>query len=325
MGHSEQGNPPPTRPSLLSNTESKTTTGVNILSGLEGLGKAKPSAQFPPKKIRSLSIFVILLASGVAALMYLQDSTSSPPIVSSTSKTGTALSPAVALNSEATTASVNPPPDQLAQASSGTAGSLVDSASEKNSAAVANIVDEALEKTGAKNSEHPFSTMVNNEKSETKTSSSAISKVSVPAKKHLTATPSTSTKVASAADQQHSLTPAKNLIASSAESKKEAPQKSKTSNGADSDIALISALISRDNDNHKVKPDKHTQDIVERKPGDKTKNLLARCKNLGGLEADLCRSRICSGPWANESACLAPITTESSVTTNTAEVAIKKM
>jgi hypothetical protein len=44
-------------------------------------------------------------------------------------------------------------------------------------------------------------------------------------------------------------------------------------------------------------------DIVERKSGDSTAGLLQRCKQLGMIEGELCRWRICSGRWDTDTAC----------------------
>ncbi|AIY42726.1 Tail fiber protein [Collimonas arenae] len=44
-------------------------------------------------------------------------------------------------------------------------------------------------------------------------------------------------------------------------------------------------------------------DIVERKSGDSTAGLLQRCKQLGIIEGELCRWRICSGRWDTDTAC----------------------
>ncbi|WP_295757602.1 hypothetical protein [Undibacterium sp.] len=193
------------------------------------------------------------------------------------------------------------PAEQVATSSA--SATSADGLTEKSVPMAATIITEANEKLVVKNEENPFSSMLSNEKDATSASLPA-SAPSIATSKKVVA--SSATKTAGVSDKHASEKSAKNSSIASNEVKKEAPVKSKTSNSAESDIALISALISRDSENHKAKPDKHTQDIVERKPGDKTKNLLARCKNLGGLEADLCRSRICSGQWANESACQAP-------------------
>ena len=85
----------------------------------------------------------------------------------------------------------------------------------------------------------------------------------------------------------------------------------------DNDIALLSALVantskSKDdflgnvNKNVAVKRPSTPSinlDVIERNPGDNTKNLLTRCEKLGGMEAQLCHDRICSGSWQSESAC----------------------
>ncbi|MFZ6747809.1 hypothetical protein [Undibacterium sp. Ren11W] len=316
MGHSEQGHQPNTRPSLLSNSDEKNTTAVNILSGLEGLGKAKPSTQGSGKKISYISLLVILLAGVAASLMYFQNPSTPLQNKGSISKSNLSANPSLASGNAINIASsaISLPNDQQITASAST--TPADGAGEKSAAMAATIITEASEKQVSKNEENPFSSMISNEKIATSASLPTNASATASGKKDDKNSSNIATKTVSAQVKPPSDKPAKNIGIASNDVKKESPPKSKNSTSAESDIALISALISRDTDNHKAKPDKHTQDIVERKPGDKTKNLLARCKNLGGLEADLCRSRICSGQWANESACLAPDNTSSRANSN---------
>lgn len=96
----------------------------------------------------------------------------------------------------------------------------------------------------------------------------------------------------------------------------------------DSDVNILSALVSHgDSVNELAKPAKETAksrqqakkkaaepvlaqnasdggpDIVERKSGDSTAGLLQRCRQLGMIEGELCRWRICSGRWDTDTAC----------------------
>ncbi|PFH08291.1 hypothetical protein BCF11_0644 [Collimonas sp. PA-H2] len=96
----------------------------------------------------------------------------------------------------------------------------------------------------------------------------------------------------------------------------------------DSDVNILSALVSHgDSVNEPAKPAKETAksrqqakkkaaepvlaqnasdggpDIVERKSGDSTAGLLLRCRQLGMIEGELCRWRICSGRWDTDTAC----------------------
>jgi hypothetical protein len=48
-----------------------------------------------------------------------------------------------------------------------------------------------------------------------------------------------------------------------------------------------------------------SREIVERKPNDSSDALLQRCKQLGLIEGQLCRWRICSGRWESDAACKA--------------------
>lgn len=73
---------------------------------------------------------------------------------------------------------------------------------------------------------------------------------------------------------------------------------------ADTDIALLAALVEHSSKPSKAVPER-TRDVVERRDGDSTASLLARCRQLGPIESLLCRSRICSGRWENDAACRA--------------------
>ncbi|MET0321764.1 MAG: hypothetical protein ABW069_13690 [Duganella sp.] len=74
---------------------------------------------------------------------------------------------------------------------------------------------------------------------------------------------------------------------------------------SDTDVTLLTALVA-----HAGKPAsvavERSRDVVERHDGDKTADLLARCKQLGLMEGMLCRSRICSGSWESDAACRVP-------------------
>lgn len=98
---------------------------------------------------------------------------------------------------------------------------------------------------------------------------------------------------------------------------------------ADSDVNILSALVSHgDSVTEQQQPPKAKEtakskqqakkkaaepalaqnasdgpDIVERKAGDSTGGLLQRCKQLGMIEGELCRWRICSGRWDTDAAC----------------------
>jgi hypothetical protein len=101
-----------------------------------------------------------------------------------------------------------------------------------------------------------------------------------------------------------------NQTASGKNIRKPPPQrtKQKPRSKDDTDVALLTALVSAVNEPEKPaqssapklsEPGKKStaanRDIVERTAQDSTESLLARCKRLGVLEGELCRWRICSG------------------------------
>lgn len=140
-------------------------------------------------------------------------------------------------------------------------------------------------------------------------------------------------------DSTHKLKSAKSVEISKANTKREAKPVSRQSNSkekqkngdstanSDSDVNLLEAIVAHstgaDLDANKkpsakqknsskksqVSPKENTKtasrntDIVERKPGDSTEGLLQRCRQLGFIEGELCRWRICSGLWSVEPAC----------------------
>jgi hypothetical protein len=74
---------------------------------------------------------------------------------------------------------------------------------------------------------------------------------------------------------------------------------------SDTDVTLLTALVAHAGQPASVTPER-TRDVVERRDGDRTADLLLRCKQLGLMEGMLCRSRICSGSWESDAACRAP-------------------
>lgn len=81
-------------------------------------------------------------------------------------------------------------------------------------------------------------------------------------------------------------------------------QEQPASNG-DTDVTLLTALVAHAGQPTGATPER-TRDVVERRDGDRTADLLRRCKQLGLMEGMLCRSRICSGSWESDTACRAP-------------------
>lgn len=73
----------------------------------------------------------------------------------------------------------------------------------------------------------------------------------------------------------------------------------------DTDVALLTALVAHAGKPAVVAPER-SRDIVVRREGDSTADLLARCKQLGLIEGMLCRSRICAGRWESDATCRAP-------------------
>lgn len=140
-------------------------------------------------------------------------------------------------------------------------------------------------------------------------------------------------------DSTHKLKSAKSVELSKASTKREAKPVSRQSNSkekqkngdsaanSDSDVNLLEAIVahstgadletnkkpstkqknsskkSQVSQKENTKTASRNADIVERKPGDSTEGLLQRCRQLGFIEGELCRWRICSGLWSVEPAC----------------------
>jgi hypothetical protein len=102
---------------------------------------------------------------------------------------------------------------------------------------------------------------------------------------------------------------------------KPAIQKEHNREADDRDVKLLTALVAstpitkeQSTKTHNTKhttskpqtsPKDDSRDVVERKPGDSTASLLARCKKLGMIEGELCRWRICSDRWDTDPVCKA--------------------
>ncbi|HEV7815136.1 MAG TPA: hypothetical protein VGP06_08580 [Janthinobacterium sp.] len=80
-----------------------------------------------------------------------------------------------------------------------------------------------------------------------------------------------------------------------------------TASAADSDVALLTALVAHaNNQTLPAAPEGRSaanRDVVQSKESETTESLLQRCKQLGLIEGMLCHSRICSGRWDSEAAC----------------------
>ncbi|MFA5169941.1 MAG: hypothetical protein WC426_00100 [Sulfuriferula sp.] len=121
--------------------------------------------------------------------------------------------------------------------------------------------------------------------------------------------------------------------------KKPATDKVHTSEPDDHDVKLLTALVAttpiakeQPAKTHESKT-KYTnnklqtksiakedsRDVVERKPGDSTANLLARCKKLGMIEGELCRWRICADRWDTDPVCKANAHPKASTPDNPAQ------
>lgn len=136
-------------------------------------------------------------------------------------------------------------------------------------------------------------------------------------------------KVSSAADTQGKPAPEKKIGSKKREAKKHEAKTmasgssgmKKEKNGSkDKDVDLIAALLS-----HVVhsragsasekgsgisgvstvskRAQEPARDIVLQSSGESTESLVRRCQNLGFLEGQLCRIRICSGLWGVDPAC----------------------
>ncbi|WP_211463069.1 hypothetical protein [Collimonas silvisoli] len=119
------------------------------------------------------------------------------------------------------------------------------------------------------------------------------------------------------------------LVSRSVQEKKTTTQKATkaaAAQPADSDVNILTALVSHGESVTEPPKTKETAkskqtakkkaaepvlarntadapDIVERKSGDSTGGLLQRCKQLGLIEGELCRWRICSGRWDSDPSC----------------------
>lgn len=321
MRYSEQGSQQTSRPSLLSNIDNKNLPSINILSSLEN--HKKTSTQLLQKKHLYWTLAVIAISVGAIALGYKNER---PP----TTKTATPLVASTKSNAiEITYAPLSTVRLDQTVSSSLPLSNGIDA--EKISGLTAVIINDSTESKKSNNPEDPFAHMLatdemataplptNNNSKESTNKPKGIDSI-YHQSKHTKMIPPEKTSPKHGSSK---LAP-QSIAINNVEQKNELNQQTKAAKlSTDSDITLLSALITHENtipfvsgvnklkvregstNGSKIRYRKHSQDIVERQSGKSTKGLLFRCKKLGGLEAKLCRTRICSGQWATESACTA--------------------
>ena len=331
MGHSEQASQQHTRPSLLSKSDSNNPASINILSSLEVHKKTKVSKHFSQKKLWYFALVVIAITASTTTLLFKNEQA---PATNAKPAATKAMEPLIASTKSNIDElkSIEPTATEKNQAISSSLPLNSEAILGKTSGLAALIINEPTEKSKLQNTENPFIDML--AIGETMTIPTPTSKVpAISAEKvkliKPTLVPSKPVKatnfkgISNKSDSEKTVP--ESIAVNNVEQKNEPNQKPKTSNSlTDNDITLLSALISHENTTRsgtiekntkvrqgttnisKMKTDKQNQDIVERRSGNNTKNLLLRCKKLGGLEAKLCRIRICSGQWANELACAVP-------------------
>ncbi|WP_394777957.1 hypothetical protein [Undibacterium sp.] len=331
MGSPEEAKRGPSKPSLLSTSDDTNTAsnpGKSILSDLENGGKAKPVSKHISKPVKPASkrgwavalAAIVAVGAGAAALLH-GNAENAPrasiaavaaaPVQAATPKTevvpvATEAAPPSAAY-VASTASAVATTVATAEAPASTVHSDEDTG--KVSGLAALIVDDPVEAKTKKADDAPANTTA------VRPAAVAVaSKKAIAAKEKSRA--SATTLAAHDAKEKSRKAQAKAVAHATAKAPEKAKPKSPAINPAnDSDIALLTAIVAHEKaepfaslqstagSSRKTKPDGRNRDIVERKAGDTTESLLQRCKRLGSLEGDLCRSRICAGHWDTDAAC----------------------
>ena len=295
-------------PNLLSNSNRNNSPTINILSSLENRKNVKKSNKFGRKKMWTAAFFTAAVI-GIAGFLQFGNlqilAVNNDQAPSQNSKPDRSAKPLVNINLQSEVKASTKPVEPLIVDDVNTtlesSAILVELPSYNEKIAVSR---ETLSNTDQQKA------LASDSKESSPTSRTTISSTS---QKPSTKTPS------------HNMEAKKQGIAKQddIEKKNKDPLKIHQSTEKnspktyDSDIALLSALVantakSRDdlsgNMNRPTSKKKPMTtainlDVVERNPSDNTRNLLARCEKLGGMEAKLCHDRICSGSWQLESAC----------------------
>lgn len=311
MGSPEEAKRGPSKPSLLSTSDDTNTAsnpGKSILSDLENGGKAKPVSK-PPSKPVSKSVnpaskrvwgvaLAAIVAVGAGAAALLHGNTENEP------RASVAAAPVEAAAPKA--AAVVPVVTEAAPPSATPAAVTTVAAAEAPATTV-----HSEEDTGKVSG---LAALIVDDPVEAKTKKADDAPASAAAVKPATA--AVASKKAIAAKEKSRKAQAKAVAHATAKAPEKAKPKLPAVNPAnDSDIALLTAIIAHEKaepfaslqstagSSRKARPDGRNRDIVERKAGDTTESLLQRCKRLGSLEGDLCRSRICAGHWDTDAAC----------------------
>lgn len=317
MGSPEEAKSSSSKPSLLSTSTSADSANVQssrILSGLESSGRINQSVARPKKRRNwSLGIGAIaIVIAGIAAFFIFDDSTEPTQAARPSNQLATA-----------TTATVNPKNipatiAELAPVANSASTAQTNQASEQETGKISGLAALIVNDNGEQSKANSLDSMLAATATGTAVVSATKNKSALSDEKKKKS--SASTKILASNDKQEkskSVDKAKKIATSttSASSDKVKSSTRSSSQAADSDVALIAAIVAHDkalpvpaSDNSKassdkIKVDERSRDIVERKPGDTTESLLQRCKNLGSLEGGLCRSRICAGRWSSDAAC----------------------
>lgn len=279
MQHPEQPKSSPSRPSLLSATESNDTEHARILGSVSAKERQNSSSNIGKKSL------VWLLLGGVAitaAWGLINRTGSNAPTVD---KYAPATTPPIAA-----TAPSAPTAPEAVLAAAPSAATIINVDEKPSGPATSNTKD---------SHQDPLANLREAEaQAPSHTISAALGStpIDAPAKPHVEVQPTQRAEPVKVVAER---------------SKPAPPTPSKSVDPIDNDVSLISALVAHT----EVEPQpaqnptkraakKPTQDIVERRAGDNTAALIKRCKRLGGAEAKLCQRRICAG-HGTEAACKA--------------------
>lgn len=319
MGYAEKGDQQRLIPSLLSNSDHDESFRVDILSSLDKRQKIDGVKKYPSLKLRYFVSVIFICAFALAVLFY--KTTENTKWISAKP----AIPPKLVAVTNTSISHADIPPATPDQNVSLPLSKDVTFSLEIIPDVAATIIDDTNDKI-------PVIAADNSLKNE----NHGKPRTAWPEGKSIVVThPKVSTKLASARDKGNSALTVK-AVSSGKESTTlfaadnivnneitlhSNQKQSGNSAASDSDIILLSALVAHENTiqnqlkERKIKNDTLSNiskkqkkreanlDIIERKTGHSLKSLLLRCSKLGGLEATLCRKRICKGRATAELAC----------------------
>lgn len=291
------------RPNLLSGSAATENSSGSILNALEG--KESPSSAIAQKKsgvVRAALVIALLAATGVGVFF-------------AWGQRGSQVDTAMTANAQTTLAAKELPSSTPALAAN-------DAAPPEKTESQAAVIENDPVSHSEKSDSIPVQASTDPRTKLTETLEAGVPVTSTALAKALEEPKVSKSKPASKSVDA----PLVNRIVQEKKTSAQKAPKAAAAQPTDSDVNILTALVSHGDSVTEPSKTKETAkskqaakkksaepvvaqntadtpDIVERKSGDSTGGLLQRCKQLGLIEGELCRWRICSGRWDTDPSC----------------------